>query len=1850
MYQTFTKTAKKTKNLFRSILFLAFMASTGLSFGQSYCTPTIANHCCNMGSAKVEINSGSVLSKSTTWDQNTTYWDYFNTVSGCIAPSTNYTINITVGPTYNYAVCVWVDWDKNGTFDASEKIDSIKNTQPNAVVNFTMSVPSSSTGSYRMRVLTDYSYYYSNAGAIFSPCTSGNNGNGWYAYGDYQDYQLFVPGSSVDAKMIAITQPTNLIIGNNDVTVSIKNLSSTTIDSARFYYQVGNGSIIEEKVTGMNLTTCGTKSYTFNTKLNISTGGFYNIKSWVKFPNGASPDADDKNDSAFKLTCTSIGGNFTIDPSLAASATNYQSFSAAAYALNTCGINAPVKFTIAAGTYNEEIEIGNVNGSSSTNTITFDGVDNTTTKITSANKYTIKLNNASYVTIKNLAVYNTGNSANVLWLTNASNDNNFDSLDVKSSSTSTNVVAYGIMGSTYSSYGIWGDNNVMDHSTISGGYFTTVSNGKDNNTKATGNIIRNCTINNQGYACYNFYNDGYKFEHNVVTTYYSYFYYCSNTDIIQNEFKVNSGYPLYTFYCSNMNIINNSFSGSNMYYGIYAYSLAGANIFHNSFYSQYSNAYGVYFQQQCSNIDFRNNSLWMEGTSSYAIYSQNASFFSACEYNNYYCPKAANLLYIGQAYPNLAAVVGQNGINNIAMSSQPNYVNTSSTPYDLHVTSTVFSLYGDPTVGVTVDLDNDTRCSVAPTLGCDESQFQQSLPTSDFTVNDTVYVNSPVNALNKAALNQGKVFNWGVDGSYGVATTLNLKTTFGSVGTHTIDLITTNCAGSDTISKTVVVVNPTTKPIADFLANRNLVEVNETVQFANLSSGGDTAWTWTVTQGTQGIDWDFNSGDAYSYDADIIFMTPGKYEVCLESFNSVGSNKVCKTNYIEVITAELMCNNTLVTSPSGRFYDDGGKTGSYKTGNFTCDMLIDPCASSVTMTFTKFDVYNTYGYLRVWDGKDAATGKPLHTGQGWTGQSNPGTLVAKSGKMYIQFRSTYNYQAQGWAAEWVSTPGQFSTPSANFTFPSTIYAGGTANMAVKNQDPNTNYEWFVAGNSEGVSPSLNYLFAASGSYDVCVVATSCGGVDTVCKNINVINPTAAPTVDFKVDYDNNINGCFTTSTNKVRVNLGDTVLLSDLSTQGPNAWSWSSSSSHVIFLGNTTDPTAYVTFDSVGTFDISLDATNSIGTGSLTKSNYIEVGAGYCVPSVSNLISDIGINSVEIGTINNQSASGLKAYTNYTNSASACLARGGKYPFTISRNTNLNPINRKIWIDLNQDGTFGANEAIAVQSSNNVKTWTDSVTIPTSALLGKTTLRIGASFSGQSNTPCGANQFGEFEDYTVYVIADLQAPVITLVGSNPAFVERGKAYTDAGATAWDAVDGNITSNIVVTGIPASTTNIDTFYVSYNVSDAAGNTANTVKRMVLVTNDATGPVINLNGGANFYVEVNNAFVDPGANAYDSVYGAINAANISTSGSVNTSVLGVYYITYTACDAANNCSNIKRTVTVGDTTKPTVTLAGNNPFNLTVGTTFNDPGVQSISDNYWNNLTSTTSSNLNKNVVGTYQVTYSSVDGSGNIGTAIRTVVVVDDIAPTIKLIGGDTLYLEAVKNMTFVDPGFYATDNYYPTVSWNNTGTVTIDKTTLDQPQTLTYSATDASGNTSNKNRVVIVRKTTKPWVTLIGNTLDIVSWGPAGSTYTDPGINKNDYFFDAADLTPSTTGSVDMTVPGVYELKYSLTDPKSNISLTVSRIVNVVVRTGIANASNDNTVNVYPNPSTGIVNIEIAGDVKYNSIEITNTLGQQVYTSSSNLVSGVHAVDLSNKATGIYFITIRNNDNVVVKKVKIVNN
>lgn len=85
---------------------------------------------------------------------------------------------------------------------------------------------------------------------------------------------------------------------------------------------------------------------------------------------------------------------------------------------------------------------------------------------------------------------------------------------------------------------------------------------------------------------------------------------------------------------------------------------------------------------------------------------------------------------------------------------------------------------------------------------------------------------------------------------------------------------------------------------------------------------------------------------------------------------------------------------------------------------------------------------------------------------------------------------------------------------------------------------------------------------------------------------------------------------------------------------------------------------------------------------------------------------------------------------------------------------------------------------------------------------------------------------------------DLTAPVITLLGDNPATVQLGEPYMDAGATALDLCDNDISASInmvdaVDTGI------LGEYTVTYNVADTAGNMADEVTRTVNVVDDLPG---------------------------------------------------------------------------------------------------------------------------------------------------------------------------------------------------------------------------------------------------------------------------------------------------------------------------------------------------------------------------------------------------------------------------
>ena len=140
-------------------------------------------------------------------------------------------------------------------------------------------------------------------------------------------------------------------------------------------------------------------------------------------------------------------------------------------------------------------------------------------------------------------------------------------------------------------------------------------------------------------------------------------------------------------------------------------------------------------------------------------------------------------------------------------------------------------------------------------------------------------------------------------------------------------------------------------------------------------------------------------------------------------------------------------------------------------------------------------------------------------------------------------------------------------------------------------------------------------------------------------------------------------------------------------------------------------------------------------------------------------------------------------------------------------------------------------------------------------------------------------------------VVDTTVPVITLLGEDPVTIEVGAVYTDAGATALDNYDGDITSSIVEVST-VDTAIAGSYTVTYDVADASGNTALTVTRSVNVIEDTVAPVITLLGDNPITIEVGDTYTDAGATATDNFDGDITSSIVTVS-TVNTSIVGVYF---------------------------------------------------------------------------------------------------------------------------------------------------------------------------------------------------------------------------------------------------------------------------------------------------------------------------------------------------------------------
>lgn len=128
------------------------------------------------------------------------------------------------------------------------------------------------------------------------------------------------------------------------------------------------------------------------------------------------------------------------------------------------------------------------------------------------------------------------------------------------------------------------------------------------------------------------------------------------------------------------------------------------------------------------------------------------------------------------------------------------------------------------------------------------------------------------------------------------------------------------------------------------------------------------------------------------------------------------------------------------------------------------------------------------------------------------------------------------------------------------------------------------------------------------------------------------------------------------------------------------------------------------------------------------------------------------IDYVKLGDMENTSGSD-NGYGDYTSKV-ANIARGAQSTFIASAGFAGSAYreNWQMWIDYNQDGVFSADEKVFSGSTQDAGNGEQVFTVPTTAKLGLTRLRVSMRY-GTSSEPCGTYGYGEVEDYSVNISA-----------------------------------------------------------------------------------------------------------------------------------------------------------------------------------------------------------------------------------------------------------------------------------------------------------------------------------------------------------------------------------------------------------------------------------------------------------------------------------------------------------------
>ena len=177
-------------------------------------------------------------------------------------------------------------------------------------------------------------------------------------------------------------------------------------------------------------------------------------------------------------------------------------------------------------------------------------------------------------------------------------------------------------------------------------------------------------------------------------------------------------------------------------------------------------------------------------------------------------------------------------------------------------------------------------------------------------------------------------------------------------------------------------------------------------------------------------------------------------------------------------------------------------------------------------------------------------------------------------------------------------------------------------------------------------------------------------------------------------------------------------------------------------------------------------------TGTFTTNNTPSPGT-YCIPTHTNGCTyGILITSLLLGgtTLSSNSGCASGGYSFITSPVKS-LTLGQSNSFTVSLEGYYNPAQIAIWVDLNKDAQFQANEKLFTTTSARTQAITGTITVPAGSSIGQTRMRIIVNFSSAPTNPCGTFTYGETEDYYVNLVCP--APTAYTVTGGGGFCSGG---------------------------------------------------------------------------------------------------------------------------------------------------------------------------------------------------------------------------------------------------------------------------------------------------------------------------------------------------------------------------------------------------------------------------------------------------------------------------------------------